>query len=617
MKRIYLSIAVAVSLFFSACEKEEMSYNTQQPEQTGNGGYIINPEDTAGIVVPEGYALVVFTGNKAQTRASLDPIPDNSNNTRIKHLQYLIYRKSQDNMYILERQVTVAAPERWPAKAVTAVLPATGTYKVVFLGNVDNSLFSGETVLEGVTVGSSTYTDARIKLPSLDGFGSKEDKLFHWFRSGDIEITQSTGTILQPVTLQRIVTKSSLTTYGIPSDITVTGNDYPSRFYASLLDPNHELGLYDKVFGTGSQFEEALKELLERDIIFPVASCLADKSMLDKSKTYASWYNGLDKEDYLLNYVAATEGGRSGYTHYAYASKPNAENALTRLKETINLTDDNKAAINDFLEGLYTGTYSQGMMEGIIEDNFRGDDGKESFTAAKEAAIAALQEGQEKDNAVFPVWSNLTSVPVLLSGSYPSAVDFDLNVIGEDLTFTQSKDIDLTSSSSSSNADKSLNIYLLGSMDTGKSYTFGMESLGTFTTDGISGQILKPNTCTNYRLVPSDISLGTEVSADAGHKVIVSYYHLWKQINNQVIKLQAIKWPLTFSNNLGDKTHWYSDYNYWNIENENKDSRLSGTLLTSYAGNDQDKVYMLFKIPDFSPENLTGSLKWESETKTE
>ena len=613
MKRFYILAIVAASLFFTACEQEDMLANVPRPEQPDNGGdYVINSEDTAGIVVPEGYGLVVFPGSKAQTRASIDN-PFIGSNTQIGHLQYLIYQEvpAGSSSYELLVNKEVNKPETWPASAQTTSLKATGKYKVVFLGNVSNSLFGDETVLSGIDEGAS-YADAKIHLPSFNKFNS--GNLFYWFRSADFEVEAGKTTVV-PITLQRIVTRSSLTTYGIQEGITVNGEDYPSKFYASLLDQNHPLGFYNNVFGQGSLFEKTLQEMLERDIIFPLALCLENVNMLDSNKEYASWYNGLDKEEYLQNYVVSSAGGKSQYTQNAYSSLEEAKTALSTLNEKIRLNANDGTVINDYLEKLYKGEYAQKLIEGIIADDFLNDDNKQSVTATKQAIIEALKKEQNSNGALFPTWSHLSNMNVQLSGNYPSAVNFDLEVVGESKTFTEPSTVAL--SPSTETTDKTLNIYLLGSTNENENYTFALQSLSgdgiTFTTDCISGQTLRPNMWTNYRLVPSNIQLGEKLS-DKICKVIVSYHHLTTQIESSKVN-KCIKYPLMFSNNLGKYIQWTTDNKWWNFGTGTSDaSRATGRILTDFK-DQQDKVGIFFQIPDLSPRNLTGTLNWIAEVK--
>ena len=610
MKR-YILLTLACSLLFASCEKDSLLI--EQPQEYNKGGFV-NPEDIANLVIPEGKALLVFPFNTLHTRAELNPHEGES--SRISRLRYLVYKKTGEGFTLVSENNNLSIPQSWPYnndRILTHLVDGDGTYRVVFLGNVDASLFGGEEVLTGVEIGSS-YGNARINLPPIEKFGFDETKLFHWAKSKDLTVAENES-VADNIVLQRIVTKSSLTTYGIEEGIIVSGKDYPSKFYASLLDQKHPLGFYNNVFGKGSQFEKTLQEMLKRDIIFPLASCLENAKMLDSSKEYVSWYNGLDKEDYLLNYVVSSAGGKSQYTNNAYSSLEEAKEALKRLKEKNKLYDNDGNVINDYLEKLYNGEYTQKLIEGIIADDFLNDDNQKSVTAAKQAIIEALKREQKSSGALFPTWSHLSNMKVQLSGSYPSAVNFDLKVVDGSKTFT--KPLTVALSPSTETTDKSLNIYLLGSMNESENYPFALQSLSsdgiTFTTDGISGQMLRPNTWTDYRLVPSNIQLG-EMLSDKTCKVIVSYHHLTTQIESN-IQSKCIKYPLMFSNNLGAKINWTTDDMYWNFGSDTSDdSRATGHILTSRIAS-QDKVGIFFQIPDLSPNNLTGTLSWNPEVK--
>lgn len=609
MKR-YILLTLACSLLFASCEKDSLLI--EQPQEYNKGGFV-NPEDIANLVIPEGKALLVFPFNTLHTRAELNPHEGES--SRISRLRYLVYKENGGAFTLVSENNNLSVPQSWPYnndQILTHLVDEGGTYRVVFLGNVDASLFGGEEVLTGVEIGSP-YENARINLPSINKFGSNETKLFHWAKSKDLTVAEN-GSVSDKIVLQRIVTKSSLTTYGIAEGITVSGKDYPSKFYASLLEQNHPLGFYNNVFGKGSQFEKTLQEMLERDIIFPLASCLKNASMLDSNKEYASWYNGLNKDEYLLNYVVSSASGKSQYTQNAYSSLEEAKTALSTLNEKIRLNANDGTVINDYLEKLYKGEYAQKLIEGIIADDFLNDDKKPSVTVAKQAIIEALKKEQKSNGALFPIWSHLSNMNVQLSGNYPSAVNFDLEVVGESKTFTEPSTVAL--SPSTETTDKTLNIYLLGSMDESENYSFALQSLSgndgiTFTTSGISGQTLRPNMWTNYRLVPSNIQLG-EMLSDKICKVIVSYHHLTTQIESTKVN-KCIKYPLMFSNNLGIRINWATDEKWWNFGTGTSDtSRGTGTILTSGVDN-QDIVGVFFQIPDLSPRNLTGTLNWIAE----
>ena len=182
--------------------------------------------------------------------------------------------------------------------------------------------------------------------------------------------------------------------------------------------------------------------------------------MLDSNKEYVSWYDGLDKDEYLLNYVVSSAGGKSQYTQNAYSNLEEVKEALKVLKEKNRLNENDRNVINDYLERLYKGEYAQELINGIIVDDFLNDDNQKSVTAAKQAIIEALKKEQKSNGALFPTWSHLSNMNVQLSGNYPSAVNFDLKVVGESKTFTEPLTVAL--SPSTETTDKALKYLLAG-----------------------------------------------------------------------------------------------------------------------------------------------------------
>lgn len=609
MKRYILS-AIACSLLFASCEKENLFVEQQQGQYKGG---FINPEDTAGLVIPEGKALLVFPFNTSRTKAGLNPYVGKS--SRISKLRYLVYKKGDDgNFTLVAENNTLAVPESWPYnndKILTHLVDGGGTYRVVFLGNVDASLFDGEEVLTGVEM-NDLYENARIHLPSIEKFGPKEDKLFHWGKSADIEVVTDNSATAS-IILQRIVTKSSLSTYGIPEGIDLTDNDYSdysSRFYASLLEPEHELGFYQMIFGTKSLLGEELQEMLRRDIIYPLAYYLGDD--LSRDGNVYAWYNSLP-DDYWKNYVKKDKGGNSRYTYDAYDSETEVTTALATLKTKINQSYSlSKDDVNKFIEDLYDGVYTSSMLEGIIGndlvDKEAGGGTKKSVTIAKKMIVEALKQKQKGEKAVLPTWEGFKTMDVSLEGSYPSAIDFDLNVIEPDKTFAETATFDLSEPEpENERQDKSLNIYLLGSMDESKPYYFNLASLKVdydFPVTGIEGQqLLSPNTLQSYRLVPENITLGEAVSEESC-KIIVKYSNLSNQMQDGTNVDPLIKMPLIFSHNLF-QINWSVGYEAkWQLDDD------SGKLLGNQTLIDQ--VYLLFRVPDFSSDNLKAqSIGWK------
>lgn len=598
MKKQYILSAVvaAASLAFASCDKEEMYMEPQQPEQNGNGGFIINPEDTAGIVVPEGYGLVVFPGNRSQTRASLDPITGKSD--RISSLRILIYKKDENGTfkYVNDEKVSVPNSATWPLSKSPTTVQEYGTYRAVFVGNMDATLFGNEEVLTGVGEGYS-YEDARIKLPSIERFN--DTNLFHWFSSDEFEVNENPTVV--PVTLQRIVTRSSFATYGIQEGINVSGTDYPSKFYASLLEPEHGLGFYKQVFG--KPFENSLREMLIRDIVFPLAYVYSQQEgkKLDQSTEVGQWYNEISQnmDGYLETYLL--DKNEWGYTEDVYSSMEDLKSGLEQLCKNFS---NNKYIdqIPDYINAIFTGTNLSDFAANIREENtlnvddYVGGASKPSFTEAKNATIAALKQNQQGNDAIFPVWANAQNATVELSGNYPSAIDFDLNV--KEYAPISQATIGLTKPQNpNGNEDNSLNIYLLGENKEETTYQFGLTSLTVsdraYTLDGITGQSLRPNTWMHYRLVPENITLGDACSNESC-KVIVDYKYWYDNAGD--VNNSFVLFPLQFSHNL-----LKFDVNKWFVSN--------GRLQENH-----DQVRMFFKIPDFTSENLEGQLKWVAGT---
>ena len=163
MRKINYIFALLLCFFLFSCEKEEFS--SADNNQNDEDEFYINPEDTAGIVIPDGYSLVVFPDSKAMTRATGDE-------TRVQHLQYIIYQDNGDGNYIQYRANDKVNQDlsSWPIKAIVTSLPKGKSYKVVFLGNVDKSAF-GVNQTTDVLIGTgkgTNYTDARIVLPIVE-----------------------------------------------------------------------------------------------------------------------------------------------------------------------------------------------------------------------------------------------------------------------------------------------------------------------------------------------------------------------------------------------------------------------------------------------------------------
>lgn len=263
MKRIYIWGTLLYIFLLTACEKEELAM--QQPENGGSGvtdEYPINPEDTAGIVIPEGYMLAVFPGQKSvETRADV-----NGPDSRISQLQYLIYKKDTDGTYKrYMRQIVFndGGTKTWPYHPETALLPNTGEFRVVFLGNVDEKLFGQTTeVLTGVEP-DAAYENARINLPEKE-FG---DNTMYYMGQADFKDSDATAdkVVKVPILLQRLISRVDVRGESWNDAAQTLFADNPTKAYLhyklqKLMPPTY-------IYGIGGLFHEAVKNQVNRYIM--------------------------------------------------------------------------------------------------------------------------------------------------------------------------------------------------------------------------------------------------------------------------------------------------------------------------------------------------------------
>lgn len=258
MKTIYsyiITLLVGITPFFVSCEQEEIPQPNKNEGET-NDEYFIHPEDTAGIVVPEGYRLVVFPGNKIRTRA-LDPV---TSSDKVTHLQYLIYKetpKTADGTgtyKLCERKTLFNEPgtKNWPYKSVPVVLEDGENYKVVFLGNVDKSLFDKQTELLTGVENEAAYENARIHLPNREFTGQN----MYYMGKAAFTNTPAPGNetdkiVYVPITLQRIVNRVDLCKEGI-------GNSYSSFSRDNFCDFLINNDLKPILEGSGGSLHQAI-----------------------------------------------------------------------------------------------------------------------------------------------------------------------------------------------------------------------------------------------------------------------------------------------------------------------------------------------------------------------
>jgi hypothetical protein len=165
-----------------SCVKEEVTPTTDNTE----GG------DNAGAQVPEGYFVATFsTGG---TRA-LNPIEGADG--RIQTLKYIVFKSTGE--YVKERKINVTGT--WPlADGVIRDTLPIGSYKAVFLGNVDPTLFASTDPL--VTGYQTGYANARISLPPQE-FSSNTEYYMATTEFNEVNFSPN-------IVLQRILTNLQL-----------------------------------------------------------------------------------------------------------------------------------------------------------------------------------------------------------------------------------------------------------------------------------------------------------------------------------------------------------------------------------------------------------------------
>ncbi len=166
MKSIYCYTIAALLLLAGCSREEEMEMKPELPAP-------IEEEQN----IPEGYFVATFSGFFAgDSRA-----PVTGTDNRIGNIRYLVYKSTGE--FVKERVLLSATDEtpNWPFGAVRDTLPK-GSYKAVFLGNVEKTLFpyqwnSSTAHQEVLTNYTETYEQARIQLPAAEFSDSTE---YYW-----------------------------------------------------------------------------------------------------------------------------------------------------------------------------------------------------------------------------------------------------------------------------------------------------------------------------------------------------------------------------------------------------------------------------------------------------
>lgn len=418
MKRINYIYGIALFLAFAlaSCDKNsEELFN-------GNGNEDVN--------APEGYVKVSFPGiDDATTRAAIS-----GSANRIGHLQYLLYKK-QGADYILEDGYPKIVFEGkrnentdWPYKQkVYTWLPKNEEYKVVFLGNVDKSMFTNQPtndLLQNVAVGSK-YEEARINIPDNGGFDGF-NMYYLCSQAFDTKESTTNGATMMNVDilLQRIVSRNI-----IKKESTGNGSTaFDSKaYFESLLQEGKPLG--DKLlFGSDSYFASNLYDQFLSYFVYPIMYIMKqdqgegvywDTETFNYKTEMDNWYKTVDPDSRYENWnelKAILDGGE--------LNKP-ANGDIFRSDYT-----------RDFIVGLYSrdATIYQKIIQSICKAEGYPADKNKGFEQLQEAIAQSLATQTTNSNQLSELspWTQYTNVKVKL-GVIPQSTDFDLNVTYSDV----------------------------------------------------------------------------------------------------------------------------------------------------------------------------------------
>lgn len=190
--KIYIFlIPMLIFFLFCGCTKENLDASEKEKWKSS-------------AVLPEGYFEVNFFSNPFN---SFGKSAISGKDARVRHVRYIIYKSTGE--YIKEKVMLLPSQgvPIWPLPAVKDTLPK-GSYKAVFLGNVEKTLFpyaiaeSSVGYADVLTNYNASYDDARIVLPNAEFSDSSE---YYWAN------VNFSDTLPNPnVLLQRIIGASKL-----------------------------------------------------------------------------------------------------------------------------------------------------------------------------------------------------------------------------------------------------------------------------------------------------------------------------------------------------------------------------------------------------------------------
>lgn len=400
MKRYNYIFAILIALFLFACEKE--SFDVRHPEKEHDKGLNVNPTDTAGVVIPEGYAMVIMGENQAETKS----VTGSSN--RISHLQYLIYESTGGGYLLYKKEIVFESfgSKNWPYNAQIEILPKGKDWKVVFLGNMSKSIFGShqtEEVLTGVEVGTSMFDNVHIHLPQVE---FTNQTMFHCGISAFNTKDEGTTTVEVPVTLQRIVSRH---------DIYQEGPASMDEYYTQVLKDK----LYADIFtASNSIFRYQLREHMLKNVIWPITymGLQAVDNPNDYKESYKAvkWY--LDNPGMYIQ--AYLDAWKKMFT--------TVQNTFGFLKQN-DYQNNYYLNLAEYLYNVFVEDNDPAIIEHVLtqicNENYN------DFITNAQNKIGTYFKANYKSGILFP-W---TGNAIIDRGSVPSVIDLTFNVIEKDI----------------------------------------------------------------------------------------------------------------------------------------------------------------------------------------
>lgn len=580
MKHLYMILA-GLALCGSALTGCSEDYLPGQEENMANAG--------AEADIPEGYVRVSFVPQgDVQTRAAV-----NGSSNAIYRVRAFLYHGNdliEDKTILNEDEGTSSS---WPytgGSAYSKDLERGETYTIVYLGNVP----------EGKLSETNDKTKARIAAP--DGNLFRETNMYYFFsKEFTVPTDESITSDEIPIMLRRLASRHIIGGYGIPEGIEAEGKDYTEKYYASMLDENHPLGIGKKLFsGMESEMGKSFKELLLHDIVFPNAYMLAD-GYIQKGSALDTWWTA-NKDSYWSNYEEeflskddlekAWNQGSSSEWYGKFGGDENKPNALFTLLNAI-VNKENEGILNDIFNGIKERDY------GFVDES--GKTGSGSYTTTRQEIAEALQENLQ--NTSLGAWNRYSQISLTVE-KVPTSLDFSLNAVeSETLTIEKQRIDDATS------REPNFTFLLLGTKSDGYPFASSCTISNISTPEsGFTGQALIPNVSNSYRLRPTG-ELSWTGTTEQEVKVYFSYYYVLEQLIEKLhldIKLEnwiADDGPLCFAM----VPLYHIESNSWKIWQDN------GLLTNTYKGGVQSCIK--FPMPDFSGATA-GDAEWVVESST-